>query len=66
MTESETELETIDRLEAALIKIAAAQAPKPPAAPDLDRDALKQSLDSLITRLRAALAPLPAQPIITE
>lgn len=87
MTESETESETIDRLEAALRKIAtaaqaakitaahaakitAAQAPKwappaPPAAPQIDTDALKQSLDLIIARLRAGLAP-PAHHVITE
>jgi len=68
MTESETESETIDRLETALRKIAtAAHAPKRAATgPQLDTDALKQSLDMIIARLRAGLAPPPAHPIITE
>ncbi len=65
MTESETEAETIDRLAVALRKIAAAnaartgaaRAPQRPAAPELDTDALKQSLDLLIARLRAGLIP---------
>jgi hypothetical protein len=82
MTESETEAETIDRLEVALRKIATAaeaarisaadaarispadaagispaQAPKRPAAAEVDKDALKQSLDLLIARLRAGLTP---------
>jgi hypothetical protein len=67
MTESETESETIDRIEVALRKIAAAaHAPKHPPAPELDKDALKQSLDSLIARLRAGLAPPAAHHVITE
>jgi len=67
MTESETESETIDRLEAALRKIAAAaHAPKrATAAPQIDAEALKQSLDMLIARLRAGLTP-PAHHVITE
>jgi len=62
MTESETEAETLERLEAALRKIAGA-VPKPKAASGgaaaggIDRAALVQSLDLLISRLRGGLEP---------
>jgi len=54
MPESETEAETLERLEVALRKIAGAiNRPKPGA--ELDRTALVQSLDTLINRLRSGL-----------
>jgi hypothetical protein len=52
MPESETEHQILDRLEAALRKIAiASQQPKPV----LNRTALAKSLDMMITRLRNGL-----------
>jgi hypothetical protein len=56
MTESETEAETLERLEAALRKIATAAA-KPRTAPggEIDRPALAKSLDMIIGRLRGGL-----------
>jgi len=60
MTESETEAETLERLEAALRKIAGA-IHKPKAGGDIDRAALVHSLDLLIERLRGGLVP-PAPP----
>jgi hypothetical protein len=58
MPESETEDEILDRIESALRKIAAiAQAPKPASGREIDREALAQSLDLLISRLRAGLEP---------
>ncbi len=62
MTESETEAETLERLEAALRKIAGSVA-KPKASGrgaesgGIDRAALVQSLDLLISRLRGGLEP---------
>ncbi len=62
MTESETEAETLERLEAALLRIA--HLARPPSQshrdggdPDIDREALIRSLDLLIARLRAGLNP---------
>jgi hypothetical protein len=57
MSESETEDQILERIEAALRKIAAAaQPPKPvPHAREIDRVALAKSLDMLISRLRAGL-----------
>jgi response regulator RpfG family c-di-GMP phosphodiesterase len=55
MTESESEAETLERLEAALRKIAElARLPKR-SAPEIDRAALLHSLDMLISRLRGGL-----------
>jgi predicted transcriptional regulator len=52
MPESETEHQILDRIEAALRKIAVAtETPRPV----LNRAALVQSLDMLIARLRAGL-----------
>ncbi len=66
MPDSETEEQTLDRIEAALKKIAtAAQAPKP-AGGGIDRVALAQSLDLLITRLRSGLEPPKPIQDITE
>jgi hypothetical protein len=59
MTESETETETLERLEAALRKIAGAI--NKPKSGDIDREALVHSLDLLIERLRGGLVP-PAPP----
>jgi hypothetical protein len=65
MTESESEAETLERLEVALRKIA--DLSRPPrranaeiagrADAEIDREALLQSLDMLITRLRTGLYP---------
>jgi hypothetical protein len=56
MTESETEAETLARLEAALLKIAGAvHKPKPVAAGEIDRVALIDTLDLMISRLRGGL-----------
>ncbi len=63
MTESETEEETLARLEAALRRIAElAGAPKPMNQPEIDRKALVKTLDTLIERLRTGLqAPNSSQ-----
>ncbi len=68
MADSETEEQTLDRIEAALKKIAtAAQAPKPAGGGGIDRAALAQSLDLLISRLRSGLEPpKPPPQDITE
>jgi hypothetical protein len=69
MTESETEDETLERLEAALRRIASAAAgPRRIASdgPGIDREALSQSLDLLIARLRAGLKPAMSAPQSTE
>ncbi len=58
MTETETEAETLERLEHALRRIGElARQPKPlaPGAPEIDREALLHTLDLLITRLRKGL-----------
>jgi hypothetical protein len=56
MTESETEAETLARLEAALLKIAGAvHRPKPAVAGEINRAALIDSLDLMISRLRGGL-----------
>lgn len=61
MTDTETEAETLERLEAALRRIGElARLPKAasagnPAGPEIDREALLHSLDLLITRLRNGL-----------
>jgi hypothetical protein len=72
MTESESEAETLERLELALRRIAelarkprpagaapagAPPAGAPPAGPEIDQAALRHSLDMLITRLRNGLNP---------
>jgi len=61
MTESESEAETLERLELALRRIAElARKPRSGAAPaggQIDQAALRHSLDMLITRLRNGLAP---------
>lgn len=67
MPESETEDEILDRIEAALRKIATvAQAPKPVGGREIDREALAQSLDMLISRLRAGLEPPNSDDELTE
>ncbi len=58
MTESESEAETLERLEIALRRIAEL-ARKPRSGPEIDQAALRHSLDMLITRLRNGLAPPP-------
>jgi hypothetical protein len=56
MTESETEAETLERLEVALRRIAAAaHAPRRAPGPNIDREALLRSLDMIIARLRSGL-----------
>ncbi len=55
MTESESEAETLERLEAALRKIAELSRSPKRGAPEIDRAALLQSLDMLISRLRGGL-----------
>jgi hypothetical protein len=72
MTESETEAETIERLEVALRRIAdLAQRPRRDRAEsvtagEIDRAALIHSLDMLITRLRTGLKPANPSPHLTE
>jgi hypothetical protein len=58
MAESETEAETLERLETALRKIAAVLGkPKPLPSGEINRAALVASLDRIIVRLRDGLAP---------
>jgi hypothetical protein len=58
MSETETEAETLERLEAALLRIADLARPRHQAdSHDFDRAALIKSLDSMIARLRAGLNP---------
>ncbi len=57
MTESESEAETLERLEAALRKIAELSRQPKRAGPEIDRAALLHSLDMLISRLRGGLNP---------
>lgn len=63
MTESETEAETLERLEHALRRIGElARQPRPASGEgrEIDREALLHSLDLMITRLRSGLeAPNP-------
>jgi hypothetical protein len=67
MPESESEDEILDRIEVALRKIAAiAQTPKPVSGREIDREALVQSLDMLISRLRAGLEPPRSGDELTE
>jgi hypothetical protein len=73
MTESETEEQTIERLESALRRIAAASVPVRQAAArgtgpasDIDRDALARALDMIIARLRSGLKPANPSHAITE
>jgi hypothetical protein len=67
MTESETEAETLERLEAALLRIAhlarpPSHPPQPGSDANIDREALIRSLDLLIARLRAGLNPANGNP----
>jgi len=61
MTEPETEAETLDRLEAALARIAAhVKAPAPPAQAAMESShqvdpTILNALDAMITRLRSVL-----------
>jgi hypothetical protein len=55
MTESESEAETLERLEVALRRIAELSRQPKRTAPEIDRAALLQSLDMLISRLRSGL-----------
>jgi hypothetical protein len=57
MSESETEDEILDRIEAALRQIASLAKPAGDEAPD--RAALAEGLDQVIARLRTALDELP-------
>ena len=57
MTESESEAETLERLEAALRRIAELSRQPKRGATEIDRAALLQSLDMLISRLRSGLNP---------
>ncbi len=54
MSEPETEIDTLDRLDAALTRIAAHAAA--PSRPNLDRQELATALDRIIATLREALA----------
>jgi hypothetical protein len=66
MPDTETEEQTLSRIEAALQKIAAlAHAPKP-AGGEIDRAALLRSLDMMISRLRNGLESPKPGPDITE
>ncbi len=65
MTETETEAETLERLELALRRIGdLARQPRLKAgeAPEIDRQALLHSLDGLISRLRNGLDLPDAKP----
>lgn len=68
MSEPESEDEILDRIEAALRKIASASSQPRARAPDgdtqeapLDREALAATLDTVIARLRGVLTP-PSPP----
>jgi hypothetical protein len=62
MSEFETEDEVLDRIEAALRKIAALSQPvKPGAMSGDEREALAVTLDRLIARLREGLAVHPRE-----
>jgi len=56
MSESESEDEILDRIEAALRKISSLS--KPAGGDGFDRAALAEGLDQVITRLREALEPV--------
>jgi hypothetical protein len=63
MSETETEAETLERLEAALLRIAHHARPQHHAGgPEIDRAALIKSLDLMIARLRGALNPANGNP----
>jgi hypothetical protein len=67
MTETETEAETLERLETALRRIGElARQPKPVAegGPEIDREALLHTLDLLIARLRNGLETPTLKPAI--
>jgi len=55
MSESESEAETLERLEAALRRIAALSRQPKRSDPEIDHAALLQSLDMIISRLRGGL-----------
>jgi hypothetical protein len=57
MTESESEAETLERLEVALRKIADLSRQPKRGGAEIDREALLHSLDMLINRLRTGLNP---------
>ncbi|MCB5945863.1 hypothetical protein [Acidocella sp. KAb 2-4] len=59
MSESESEDEILDRIEAALRKIASLSRPAPAGEDGFDRARLADGLDHVIGRLRAALDPAP-------
>ena len=61
MSESESEDEILDRIEAALRKIAghSGTAPRPEGGDTLDRAALMEKLDGIIARLRDGLGGAP-------
>jgi hypothetical protein len=67
MSETETEAETLERLEAALLRIAHLARPQSQGGShDIDRAALIKSLDSMISRLRAGLIPPNGNPHTPE
>ncbi|MDE8348739.1 MAG: hypothetical protein POG74_04545 [Acidocella sp.] len=68
MTESETEDETLERLEHALRRIAEmANAPREAGEPGIDRKAVLKTLDTLIERLRTGMkAPNPSHQLSLE
>ncbi|MDE8346794.1 MAG: hypothetical protein POH28_11585 [Acidocella sp.] len=71
MPDSESEDEILERIEAALQKIAGiAQLPRPASGvvggPEVNRAALAHALDMMIARLRAGLAPLSHAETPTE
>lgn len=65
MTETETEAETLERLETALRRIGElARQPKAGGGPEIDRKALLHTLDLLIARLRNGLEAPTLKPAI--
>ena len=67
MTETETEAETLERLETALKRIgdlARQPRPKSDETPEIDREALLHSLDLMIERLRSGLELPTVKPAI--
>ena len=64
MSESESEDEILDRIEAALRRIAGVPVapPRPESGEALDRAALTEKLDGIIARLRAGLENQPPEP----
>jgi hypothetical protein len=56
MSEPETEIDTLDRLEAALGRIAACAGGRRESRPDEQRRQVAEALDRMIVQLRAALA----------